>query len=59
MITNVNKIKFGYLKVLYPTEEWRKSHFDFCEPFFKKILVLTVSKKTIYSSGSFIVKTYE
>lgn len=46
-MTNVNKTKFGNLEILYPTEELRKSYFEFCEPLFKKILVLTVSNKKL------------
>ncbi len=46
-MTNVNKTKFGNLEVLYPTEELRKSYFEFCEPLFNKILALTVSNKKL------------
>jgi type I restriction enzyme S subunit len=43
-MTNVNKTKFGNLEVLYPTDGLRKAYFDFCEPIFKKIYDLSVSK---------------
>lgn len=46
-MTNVNKTKFGNLEVLYPTEELRRSYFEFCEPLFKKILTLTVSNRKL------------
>lgn len=44
-MTNVNKAKFGNLEVLCPTEELRKAYYEFCEPIFKKIYVLSVSIK--------------
>jgi len=46
-MTNVNKTKFGNLEVLYPTEDLRKSYFNFCEPIFKKIYSLSVSNNKL------------
>lgn len=41
-MTNVNKTKFGNLEVLHPTYELRKMYYDFCQPNFKKIYVLSI-----------------
>ena len=40
---NVNKTKFGNLEVLYPTDEFRKMYYDFCQPIFEKIYALSIS----------------
>lgn len=42
-MTNVNKTKFGNLEVLYPTDEFRKMYYDFCQPIFEKIYALSIS----------------
>lgn len=42
-MTNVNKTKFGNLEVLYPTDGLRKMYYDFCQPNFEKIYVLSIS----------------
>lgn len=41
-MTNVNKTKFGNLEVLHPTDELRKMYYDFCQPNFEKIYVLSI-----------------
>ena len=41
-MTNVNKTKFGNLEVLYPSDELRKMYYDFCQPIFEKIYVLSI-----------------
>lgn len=37
-MTNVNKTKFGNIKVLYPTNALVTSYFNVCKPIFEKIL---------------------
>lgn len=46
-MTNVNKTKFGNLKIIYPTEKLRKNYFEFCEPIFEKVYTLTVGNKKL------------
>jgi len=42
-MTNVNKMKFASLPVLYPSEELRDSYYSFCKPIFEKIYNLSLS----------------
>ena len=42
-MTNVNKSKFGNVKVIYPTINLIEKYYDFCKPFFDKILSLSKS----------------
>lgn len=36
-MTNVNKAKFGALKIIYPTKQLISKFYDFCEPIFRSI----------------------
>lgn len=42
-MTNVNKSKFGNVKVIYPTINLIEKYYDFCKPIFDKILSLSKS----------------
>ena len=42
-MTNVNKLKFSKLSLLYPSEYLCKMYYDFCDPLFKKIYSLSIS----------------
>lgn len=41
-MTNVNKTKFGNLKVLYPSRELVSNFYDFCTPLFKSIYIKSI-----------------
>lgn len=40
-MTNVNKSKFGNIKVIYPTKYLVEKYYNFCKPIFDKILSLS------------------
>ena len=46
-MTNVNKTKFGNIKIFYPDEQLRKAYYVFCKPIFEKIFALSMSNNKL------------
>ncbi len=46
-MTNVNKTKFGNIKIFYPDEQLRKAYYVFCKSIFEKIFALSMSNNKL------------
>ena len=46
-MTNVNKAKFGALKVIYPTKDLIKRFYEYCDPIFSSIYEKSIQEKKL------------